>query len=70
MMWPPSFCKKGTPNCVGPYMKRHRWEKNLAYDKKKKATDKNVAYFQVFEDYEIGYNWDRAKKYDNFMLQT
>ena len=68
MLWPPSFCKKGSPNCVGPYIKRRRWKLNENYDDKAPAVGANVNYFPDEKDYEIGYNWTKAKKYRNMML--
>jgi hypothetical protein len=44
MMWPPSFCKKGEKDCVGPYMARSKWIFNEAYDDKEKAVGENVPY--------------------------
>jgi hypothetical protein len=70
MMWPPSFCKKGTSNCVGPYFKRSKWVLNEGYNDKQAAVGDNVPYFNTPQDYEVGYNWDKATKFRNMMLQT
>lgn len=70
MLWPPSFCKKGSPDCIGPYVKRSKWVYNKDYEFKGfgKAVGKNIPYFKEKLDYEIGYNWTKAKKFRNMML--
>jgi len=70
ILWPPSFCKKGTEDCVGPYMKRTLWEINESYNDKEKAVGENVPYKANTATYEVGYNWTKAKKFRNMMLQT
>jgi len=67
--WPPNFCKKGTKNCQGPYVKRFSWKENKDYNKVEPAVGANVPYFRIDEDFEIGYNWSEAKKFESFMLQ-
>ena len=44
-------------------MKRQKWRYNTKYDRTKDAVGENVPYFEDHKDYEIGYNWTRAKKY-------
>jgi hypothetical protein len=70
MMWPPRYCKKGAPNCVGPYMKRYKWIFNGDYDDMKKISSENMKYTMKWMDYEIGYDWTQANKYQNFGLHT
>jgi hypothetical protein len=51
-------------------MKRTLWEINDSYNDKEKATGDNVPYTAVPATYEVGYNWTKAKKFRNMMLQT
>jgi len=69
MQWPPSFCKKGTEDCVGPYIQPMIWKKNPKYDDKEDAVGDNWSHEKVPADYEIGYNWSRASKYENMFLK-
>lgn len=51
-------------------MKRTLWEINESYNDKEKAVGENVPYKANTATYEVGYNWTKAKKFRNMMLQT
>jgi hypothetical protein len=70
MYWPPSFCKKGDEGCEGPYMTRKIWTMNPDFDDKEDAIGDNVKATQSYAEYDIGYNWSKAKKFENFSLHT
>ena len=51
-------------------MKRYKWLFNGDYDDTKPISSENMKYMMKWMDYEIGYDWSHAKKYENFWLHT